>query len=105
MAKRHKSALKAHRHSEKRRLINKSNKTRLRTVLKSIRTKVDAGQLDDAKAALPQLYSMLDKMIQKGVVRKNAVARYKSRLTVRIQALRASAASAAPPSTNPPPSA
>ncbi|MBI1746237.1 MAG: 30S ribosomal protein S20 [Acidobacteria bacterium] len=103
MAKRHKSALKANRHSEKRRLINKGNKSRLRTALKAIRVKIEDGLVAEARSALPQLYSVLDKMIQKGVIHENAVARYKSRLTKQILKQIPSTTSATPTSSANPP--
>lgn len=92
MAKRHKSALKAHRHSERRRQANQRNKSRLRTILKSVQSTIETGRADEARAKLSEVYSVLDKMIQKGILHKNTAARYKSRLTKRISALSAPAA-------------
>ncbi len=36
------------------------------------------------QALLPQTVSLIDKAVQKGVLHRNAAARYKSRLTVRV---------------------
>ncbi|HZI17474.1 MAG TPA: 30S ribosomal protein S20 [Pyrinomonadaceae bacterium] len=79
----HKSAEKRDRQNEKRRLINRSNRGRLRTGLKGLRAALDAGQTAEAQELLPQTVSLLDKAVQKGVLHKNAAARYKSRLTLR----------------------
>jgi small subunit ribosomal protein S20 len=79
----HKSAEKRDRQNEKRRLINRSNRGRLRTGLKQFRAALDSGDQAQAQALLPETISLLDKAVQKGVLHKNAASRYKSRLTVR----------------------
>ena len=79
----HKSAEKRVRQSEKRRLINRSNRTKVRTYIKKLRVALDSGKGDDVQSVLPETISVIDKAVQKGVMHKNAAARYKSRLTVR----------------------
>jgi small subunit ribosomal protein S20 len=69
------------RQSEKRRAINRSNRTKVRTYIKKLRTALGSGQ--DVKQVLPETISVIDKAVQKGVLHANAAARYKSRLTVR----------------------
>ena len=78
----HKSAEKRVRQSEKRRVINRGHKSKVRTYIKKLRTALDAGQSDDIQKVLPEVISVIDKSVQKGVMHKNAAARYKSRLTV-----------------------
>ena len=80
----HKSAEKRVRQSERRRLINRSNRTRLRTAVKNLRNALakDAGK--GAAELLPKTVSEIDKAVQKGVLHRNAAARHKSRLTVRV---------------------
>ena len=78
----HKSAEKRVRQSEKRRTINRSNRTKVRTYIKKLRVALEAGQSDDVQKVLPETISVIDKAVQKGVMHKNAAARYKSRLTV-----------------------
>jgi small subunit ribosomal protein S20 len=56
----------------------------LRTALKSIRAALGAGKTAEAKAALSQTFSIIDKMSGKGIIHDNAAGRYKSRLTKRI---------------------
>jgi small subunit ribosomal protein S20 len=80
----HKSAEKRDRQNEKRRLINRSNRGRLRTGLKRLRAALAAGDRAEAQALLPETVSLLDKAVQKGVLHRNAAARYKSRLTLRV---------------------
>ncbi|HET6979753.1 MAG TPA: 30S ribosomal protein S20 [Pyrinomonadaceae bacterium] len=79
----HKSAEKRVRQSEKRRTINKSHKTKVRTYIKKLRAALDSGKSDEVQKVLPDAISVIDKSVQKGVLHKNAAARYKSRLTVR----------------------
>lgn len=79
----HKSAEKRVRQSEKRRAINRGHKTKVRTYIKKLRAALDNGKSDEVQNVLPDAISVIDKSVQKGVLHKNAAARYKSRLTVR----------------------
>lgn len=80
----HKSAEKRMRQNERRRQINRSNRTRLRTEIKKLRAALTAGDTGSVQAQLPQTISVIDKAVQKGVLHRNAAARYKSRLTTRV---------------------
>jgi small subunit ribosomal protein S20 len=59
-------------------------RAKLRTGLKTIRAAIDAGKMDEAKAALSQTFSLIDKMAGTGIIHDNAAGRYKSRLTKRL---------------------
>lgn len=83
MAKRTKSALKANRQNIKRREHNRQMRSKLRTALKAIRARLDARDLDGARAALSQTVSLVDKMAGKGIIHRNTAGRYKSRLSAR----------------------
>ena len=85
----HPSALKRYRQSQKRQAINTTNRHKLRTQLKKLKTALAAKKADDAKGLLPQTFRLIDKSVQKGVIKKNTAARYKSRLTKSINALTA----------------
>jgi len=78
----HKSAEKRVRQSEKRRTINRAHRTKVRTYIKKLRAALD-GKGEDIQKVLPETISVIDKSVQKGVLHKNAAARYKSRLTAR----------------------
>ena len=78
----HKSSEKRVRQSEKRRAINRSHRTKVRTYIKKLRSALESGSKDVAQI-LPEAISVIDKSVQKGVLHANAAARYKSRLTVR----------------------
>jgi small subunit ribosomal protein S20 len=79
----HKSAEKRMRQSENRRAINRSNRTRVRSQIKKLHTALAAGN-KSASELLPATISVIDRAVQKGVLHKNAAARHKSRLTVRM---------------------
>ncbi len=78
----HKSAEKRMRQNEKRKQINRSNRTRVRSSIRKLRGALEGD--GDAANLLPQTVSTIDKAVQKGVLHKNTAARYKSRLTARV---------------------
>jgi len=80
----HKSAEKRVRQNEKRRDINRGNRGRLRTGIKKLRAALEGGDAGEAQTLLPATVSLIDKAVQKGVLHRNAAARYKSRLQKRI---------------------
>ncbi|HEY6118338.1 MAG TPA: 30S ribosomal protein S20 [Pyrinomonadaceae bacterium] len=77
----HKSAEKRMRQSERRRQINKGNRTRVRSSIRKLRTALESSNSAEIKQMLPTTISTIDKAVQKGVLHKNAAARHKSRLT------------------------
>jgi small subunit ribosomal protein S20 len=79
----HKSAEKRMRQNEKRRQLNRGNRTKVRTFIKKLRAALDSGDKQQIDQALPETISVIDRSVQKGVLHANAAARYKSRLTVR----------------------
>lgn len=80
----HTSALKAHRQSLQNRERNRQFRSRLRTALKAIRAAIDRNDMAAAKAALKDTVSLIDRVAGKGVIHRNAAARYKSRITTRL---------------------
>ncbi len=84
----HKSALKRAKQSAKKQLRNKAVKTRMRNVIKALRTAQDASP-EEAEAALNLAQSVIDKAAKKGVIHKNAAARKISRLTKLVNTLAA----------------
>ena len=77
----HKSAEKRMRQSERRRQINKGNRTRVRSSIRKLRTALESSNSAEINQMLPTTISTIDKAVQKGVLHKNAAARHKSRLT------------------------
>ena len=84
----HKSALKRHRLSLKRRERHRSNRSALRTCFKRLRAQVAKKDADAATSMLPGTIAMIDRSIQQGVLHENTAARYKSRLTRLVNSLK-----------------
>jgi len=76
----HDSAVKKHRQDEKKRMINRINRSKMKNKIKSFRKKVGAGQKDEAAKMLPETISIIDMTVRKGTIHKNTGSRYKSRL-------------------------
>lgn len=86
-----KSAIKRVNTNEKRRLLKASQKSALRTSIKSFEKAVAGSNVDSAKEALIAASKKLDKAVTKGLIHKNAAARKKSRLAKQLNALSAQA--------------
>ncbi|MCX6555513.1 MAG: 30S ribosomal protein S20 [Candidatus Aminicenantes bacterium] len=76
----HDSAVKQHRQDEKKRMINRINRAKMKNKIKTLKRKVAAGQRDEAAKLLPEAIAIIDSTIRKGTIHKNTGARYKSRL-------------------------
>jgi small subunit ribosomal protein S20 len=63
------------------------NRHRLKTQLKKLRAAISTGKAADVKAIVPEIFGAIDRSVQKGVIKKNTAARYKSRLSKRINAI------------------
>jgi len=83
----HKSAKKRVRQNEKRRAINRSNRSGLRTQIKKLRTALGGNDAAQTQELLNPTISAIDKAVNKGLLHKNTAARYKSRLTGHVNAL------------------
>lgn len=77
----HKSALKRARQNEKKRLRNKSIKTRVKKVVKSVRLAVNEKSKKDALNELNVAKSVIDKAAKKGVLHKKTASRKISNLS------------------------
>lgn len=73
-----KSAKKALRGSEKKMVVNLRRKKKVDTAVKSVRKSVSKA---DAQKALSEAYKALDKAAKKGLIKKGAADRKKSRLS------------------------
>lgn len=79
MAKKRSSAEKRHRQSEERRMRNKTAKSAVKTSIKkfvALTQKKDPG----SEAALKDMIKKIDTASRKGIIKKNAAARKKSRM-------------------------
>jgi len=77
----HKSALKRARQNELSRLRNKATKTRVKSIIKDVRSATQETSSGDAKTKLNAAQSLIDKASKKGVIHKKAAARKISRLS------------------------
>ena len=84
----HLSALKRARQTERRTARNRANTSTLRTQLRDLRELIEKGDKPAAELAYRQTVSALDKAIQKGTLHENTASRYKSRLGVRVTAMK-----------------
>ena len=76
----HKSALKRAKQNEVSRLRNKATKTRVKSIVKDVRSTVQDSSGGDAKKKLTAAQSLIDKASKKGVIHKKTAARKISRL-------------------------
>ncbi len=87
--KRKKSVLQRARQSIERAAVNRANSTRVRTMMKRLRTALRSGDAAKANNLLHPTLSAIDKAIGKGVLHENTANRYKSRLSLAYNALAA----------------
>lgn len=79
------SAEKRQRQNEKRRLMNRSVRSNMRSQLKKVRDAVTANDMDAARAEFRVAVSKLDRAAAHNLIHRNAAARTKSRLNKMIQ--------------------
>jgi small subunit ribosomal protein S20 len=87
--KKTKSVLKNILQSAARAAINRMNRTRVRTSIRRMRTALTAGDTVTAEKLASATFSDLDKAIRKRTLTENTANRYKSRLTLALNALKA----------------
>ena len=87
--KKTKSVLKNIRQTERRTIINRANRTRVRTAMRRIRAAIAAGDAAAAAKLLGPTFSEVDRAIRKRVLPENTANRYKSRLALALNSLRA----------------
>ena len=83
------SALKRVRETERRTEFNRKNKTRLRHQIRAMRRAITGKDAKAAQELLPQTFSVIDRSVKTGIIKKNTAARYKSNLHLRVKALSA----------------
>jgi small subunit ribosomal protein S20 len=76
----HASAVKKHRQDEKKRMVNRVNRSKMKNKIKALRKKVGAGQREEAAKLLPSAIAVIDMTVRKGTIHRNTGSRYKSRL-------------------------
>jgi len=79
------AAKKALRSSERKRVFNDRRRRVMKEQVKNIRNLVIDNKKEDAQKALSTAYKAIDKAAKKGVIKKNAASRKKSRLAKAIK--------------------
>lgn len=79
-----KSAAKAHRRSEARRVRNQAVRSATKTYIRKAERLVAAGQVEEAQQAAIRAISQLDRAAEKDIIHKNNAARRKSRLMAKL---------------------
>lgn len=85
----HKSALKRHRQSLKRRARNRISKTRIKNTVKAVRAAIEEKDVAKANEALKVATSVLDRAARKKVIHASQAKRRISRLQVAINKIEA----------------
>lgn len=85
----HKSALKRHRQSLKRRAHNRISKTRIKNTVKAVRAAIEEKDVAKANEALKAATSVLDRAARKKVIHASQAKRRISRLQVAINKIEA----------------
>lgn len=88
----HVSAQKRARQTKKRTAVNRQNTTRLRHHIRAFRRALLAKDVNAATALFSQTISSIDRAASKGILKRNTAARCKSRLGLRLKALKAAPA-------------
>jgi small subunit ribosomal protein S20 len=87
--KKTKSVLRNIRRAEKRAGVNRMNRTRVRTAIRRMRAAIGAGDVAAAEKLAAPTYSEVDRAIQKRTLTENTANRYKSRLAIALNELKA----------------
>lgn len=82
-----KAAKKSLRQTQKRTQRNRAYKSRIRTSIRKLRRAVAENRADEARLALREASSLLDKAREKGIMHANSVSRRKSRLNLLVNKL------------------
>ena len=83
----HASSVKRARQAEKVRLINRTQKSAMRTAIKSVLVAVASGDRDAAAAALKDATSLIDRAGRKRLIHPSQASRRVSRLNTRVKGM------------------
>ena len=83
----HRSALKRIKQTEVKTAQNRAHRSRLRNRIRELRAALDAKDKAKAQTLAPSVLALIDHSIRKGILHRNTAARYKSRLSLRLNAL------------------
>jgi len=81
------SAKKRVRQNEKRRMLNRSRKSMVKTLVKRFEQAITSGNLESAQQEYAKIVKTLDKVASQGTLHKKTAARKKSRLSKKLNNL------------------
>jgi small subunit ribosomal protein S20 len=87
--KKTKSVLKNIRQSAHRAIANRANRTRVRSAIKRMRAAISAGDAASAEKLVSATFSEVDRAVRKRILHTKTANRYKSRLNLAVNSLRA----------------
>ncbi|HWW20224.1 MAG TPA: 30S ribosomal protein S20 [Steroidobacteraceae bacterium] len=82
-----KSAEKAARQAAEHRTHNVTLRSRMRSAIRKVNDAVASGNKDDAQKSYQAAVPVIDSMVNKKILHRNAAARYKSRLATRVKSV------------------
>ena len=85
----HKSAEKRNRQAQDKRMRNRANRSKMKTVIKNLNEAIEAGNGEEAKTALASAVPVIAKTASKGTIHKKNASRKISRLTKKVNQLEA----------------
>ena len=83
-----KSAKKRARQAIKRRAHNVAMRSRVRTAIRRVIKALESGNKDTAKETFAAVVPEIDRMVGKGILKKNRAAHYKSQINARLRAMK-----------------
>lgn len=81
------SAKKRARQNVKRRAHNVEQRSRMRSAIKKVLKAIQQGDKSAAEASFKEAVPEIDRMANRGLIKKNRAAQYKSRLNARLKAM------------------
>jgi small subunit ribosomal protein S20 len=73
--------------NEKKRLVNKAFKSRVRTAVREFEKTLNEKKKEECQTALNQVFSLMDKGVKRGIYKLGKARRVKSRFTAKASAL------------------
>mgnify|MGYP003990987031 CR=1 FL=1 len=81
--KKHPTAEKRLLQTEKKKLINKAFKSKVRTAVRQFDESLEAGNKEEIAKVLNEVYSLMDKGVKRGIYKVGKASRVKSRFTAK----------------------
>jgi len=90
----HFASLKRIRITERRTLVNRMRRSRMRLAVRNLRKAFEKKDVQAATTLVPATFSMIDRAAKWGIIQDNTAARYKARIHKRLKSLTGAPATA-----------